>query len=313
MAAYTDQQKEVLPRILAAKESWKDRLSKIPGVTGVGICLRQAAGQTTDQFAILIACVGSARASVTEALPDDVDGHPIEVLETGEDGFGGDPTLPEADADATRVDPIIGGVQIQAASSTTVGTLGVVAKTSSEEVMLTNSHVVDETVGMKIDQPESKLIGSNICGKVNNAVKANVSYGGSQYYVDAATAKREGYFTRKFKACEITGGVTVAGSAGAVLGEAVSKTGITTGVTQGTVYAVNFDATSSNRLNIVLIKSTTSGGRFSDAGDSGSVILNSSNQVVALLYGSAVGSVSGPVTTGCAVGAVESAMGITFT
>lgn len=312
MAAYTDQQKDVFPRIFAAKESWKDRLSKIPGVTGVGICLREEAGQTTDQLAILIACVGSARASVTAALPDDIDGHPIEILETGEDGVGGVPALPEADADAKLVDPIIGGVQIQAADKKGVGTLGVVAKAGSDDVMLTNSHVVYNTVGIEIDQPDPKFIGSNICGKVTAAIKANVSYGGSQFYVDAAIAKRHGFNARKYKASTITGGVTVTGSAGAVVGESVSKTGIGSGVTQGKVHAVNFDDTVDNRLNIVLIKST-SGGKFSDAGDSGSVILNSSNQVVALLYGDAEDTSGAKVTTACAVGAVESAMGITFT
>ncbi|MEQ8589405.1 MAG: hypothetical protein RLO01_09650 [Thalassobaculaceae bacterium] len=310
---YTEQQKSAFPRVLAAKENWKDRLSEMPGVTGVGVCLRQEDGRTTEDLAVLIACSSAARASITAALPNDIDGHPIEILETGDDGVGGDPELPEPDAAAARVDPIIGGVQIQAADKPGVGTLGVVAKASSTSVMLTNSHVVYETVGIEIDQPAPVTIGSRICGKVTRATKQNVSYGGSQYYVDAAIAERHGFRARSFSPFVITGGITVSGSATAVLGEAVSKTGIGSGVTQGTVYAVNFDDTSLNRKNIVLVQSTTSGGKFSEAGDSGSVILNSSNQVVALLYGDAELGSGAKVTTACAVGAVESAMGVSFT
>lgn len=310
---YTEQQKSVFPTILEAKENWKDRLSKMPGVTGVGICLRQEDGRTTEDLAVLVACSSAARASVVAALPADIEGHPIEILETGDDGVGGDPELPESDDDAKLVNPIIGGVQIQAAGKTGTGTLGVVAKAGSENVMLTNSHVVYETVGIEIDQPAPVFIGSNICAKVTNATKANVSYSGSQYYVDAAIAKRHGFRARSFSPFVITGGITVAGSASAVLGEAVSKTGNASGVTQGTVYAVNFDDTDLDRKNIVLVQSTTSGGQFSDNGDSGSVILNSSNMVVALLYGGAELGTGAKVTTACAVGAVESAMGVSFT
>ena len=91
--AYTTAQKEILPKITKTKEDWSEQLLRQEGIHGLGICLQQKDGKITDQLAIMIVYHAVARESVMEALPNDIDGYPIEFLETNQESLDSEPHL----------------------------------------------------------------------------------------------------------------------------------------------------------------------------------------------------------------------------
>jgi hypothetical protein len=105
------------------------------------------------------------------------------------------------------------------------------------------------------------------------------------------------------------------GSATAVVNGAVKKVGVTTGKTAGTIVSITFATNpvgETPKTNQILIKPTSTFNRFSDHGDSGSVVVDQSNNVVGLLYaGWDSGSMLGQ-TVACPIGAVTTAMGISI-
>jgi hypothetical protein len=102
----------------------------------------------------------------------------------------------------------------------------------------------------------------------------------------------------------------IAGTAAAIIGETVRKVGRTTGLTTGTVTDINSPANStagSSFTHQVRITPVAGVDKFSNNGDSGSVIVNATNQVVALLWGGNTGP-----SVANNIGDVLTAMGITI-
>lgn len=84
-------------------------------------------------------------------------------------------------------------------------------------------------------------------------------------------------------------GTVIAGSNNAVnVGDAVKKYGCMSGMTQGTIAAVNYASTVPHKIGpiaFVAQYNVTSAGAFQIPGDSGSVLLSANNEVIGLLHG----------------------------
>lgn len=301
--ALTIEQKNALPGILATKERITEQYLGKKGVTGVGVGFKIKGAVTTKELAILFFVEKKSNIAGDELLPTNIEGCPVDVIQSSFSDIAVGKDEGES-AGALRVDPIIGGVQITPKDGRSFGTLGVVATSAGSKVLLTCSHVVNDQTGVEIDQPAPKAIGSNVCATVSAAVKGNISYAGSQCYVDAAIATHN-TFARDFKANTVYPSSTVGGSQEAIPGETVTKQGAKTGQTSSTVASVSTTITtpSGNRYyNVIAINGA---GGFSEGGDSGSVILNANAYVVGLLIGE-----SGGFTIASNIAPVMSAMNI---
>ncbi|HYI14579.1 MAG TPA: hypothetical protein VEX37_04270 [Thermomicrobiales bacterium] len=197
-------------------------------------------------------------------------------------------------ADTTSYDPVKGGISIGPCRVVNgfvyTGTLGaIVTDNASGDIMLmSNFHVmcVDDawSVGDTMAQPSRVDTGTcpgSVVGQLQRA-----SLGGQ---VDVAVSSLNG----RAHACEIVDIGAVNGTATATLGMAVRKRGRTTGLTYGTVdtidLAVSIDyedglgtvtLTGQIGINVDAAQST----QFGNSGDSGSVVVDASRNVVGLYF-----------------------------
>lgn len=178
----------------------------------------------------------------------------------------------------------------------TAGTLGCFVKRRSggQARILSNNHVLaDENAGKKGDaiiQPgrfDKGKKGKDTVGTLDKAVKL---IGSGINYVDAAIASlRTGI---QFDSRTLKGLGTLTGSLGALpdVGDKVAKVGRTTDVTRGRVTAFELDNVvvaydiGNLRFDEQIEIEGAGTDPFSQGGDSGSVIVNSDKQPVALLF-----------------------------
>lgn len=288
---------QAVSAVRPVKESVEDELLARDGVVAVDIGAKESEGEATGEVAIIVFVEKKkARSSLTEAeiIPATIDGVKTDVQEMTIELHGG-PGLYAAEplTDGAAYPTLVGGISIGPARHPNAGTLGAMVRdrASGAVSILTNFHVacVDEawTVGEPVIQP-GRFDGGNPATQrfgtlTRGVLSENVD--GALVAVDAGRAWVD----------EVTGVGAVAGSTTAALGMAVQKRGRTTEHTHGTVVSV--DATVSvpygstigvrtlrRQLRIV----PAGGGRFSDRGDSGSVILTGDRRVVGLLFAGAI-------------------------
>jgi hypothetical protein len=301
---------EARAAIRPVKESAEDDLIARDGVVAVDIAEKITNGQPTGQLGIVVFVEKKkpeTRLSKAQVIPKEINGIPTDVQELTVELFSAVryeevSTLVDASAYTT----LSGGIGIgpartvflsppdvpTAGNYVFVGTLGAMVKdrSSGATMALTNFHVAcvnnSWTVGDRQVQPSRVDGGSATTGQFGSLTRATLSENvdGSVITVDAGKASTP-------TVVDIGG---VAGKGLASVGMAVQKRGRTTEHTYGNVVSTDFTVSINYgsdvgvhtlKHQIRIDTDTTKSTRFSDHGDSGSVIMDSSRNVVGLLFG----------------------------
>lgn len=288
-----------LQEIVSAKQTVEDHWLRQPGVTAVDVGYKYVGGQRTNEISIRVH-VAEKKADVPadQRVPAEISGVPTDVIERTyelhqmSNRMKVDEITPMADT--TTYDPIKGGISIGPCRSVGgyvfAGTLGAIVKDNSNgnPLLLSNFHVMCVDNGWHVgdDQVQPSRVDTGACpgGTVGQIVRATLSS-----HVDAAVCSLSG----RGYACEIVDIGAVNGTATATLGMAVRKRGRTTGLTFGSVdsisLSVNIDYGDGLGIHtltdqIGLTPDTSHNPKFGDHGDSGSVVVDGSGNVVGLYF-----------------------------
>jgi hypothetical protein len=324
-----------------AKATALQRLLAIPGVTGVGIGPKIVGGSRTGEFAIMVFTQAKKpldQIPLDERIPSEIHGYKTDVVEAGLPvKLSHVPLEPLADDQKYAI--LRGGVGISVEGSS--GTLGCIAVTTSSYVsgagrvvLLTNHHVLFSDDPSDVTPHCNKSVGQPgqtcccpACDFWFNVVAHVRANGVASHFVDGATAElKPGTVWRPEIEDEDASGnpvpIPIAGVVSPDLtkediagGYAVWKRGATTRKTTGNIISVDYTAGPTDPLSILIAPdpscpypTTNKDGFtpnqvvFSYPGDSGSILLNQSNQVVGLVYG---GTTSGGYGVACAIGHVQ--------
>lgn len=297
--------------IRPAKQAAEADLLKRPGVTGVDIGHKYVRGEKTDELAIRVYVEKKGDVAEKDKVPETIEGVRTDVIQRK---FVLHPRLvPVADIelepDEGNYDPLQGGISIgpcrlvylnateaachgaeNAGYYWFTGTLGAFVRdnTSGDEMMLSNFHVmcVDDgwSAGDTMAQPSRVDTGqcpADVVGALQRA-----SLGGQ---VDCAVASH----TARGYQCSIVDIGTVTGTAAATEGMAVRKRGRTTGLTYGIVDTIDLTltlnycngpglVTLTNQIGIDVDAAQSA--KYSESGDSGSVVVDDARKVVGLHF-----------------------------
>ncbi|HEX6926715.1 MAG TPA: hypothetical protein VF167_14940 [Longimicrobiaceae bacterium] len=287
-----------LRRVKSAVES---SLLEREGVTGVGVGPKITKGQRTGELAIRVYVrkkKPKSELSEEELIPETIEGVPTDVIEREfvlHRGLGVPVAELEVHADTGTYDPLTGGISIGPCRAiggfVYTGTLGCVVEDSAtgDPMLLSNFHVfcVDDawSVGDTMAQP-SRVDTGTCPGSVVGTLQ-RASLGGE---VDCAVANITA--TRGHN-CEIVDIGAIAGKALPVLDEPVRKRGRTTGLTHGFVddLALSVSIDYGNGLGEVVLTNqigievdSSQSTEFGNSGDSGSVVVNASNEIIGLYF-----------------------------
>jgi len=307
-------------QVSQAKQKHVTELLAKPNVVGVGIGMKEIAGESTGEMSVVVMVrhkLPMEALGPGVAVPAAVDGVPTDVIQVGD--------LRAWQSHTGRWRPAPGGVSI-GHYQITAGTLGcwVRDRRSGARLILSNNHVLansnDATVGDPILQPgpadggqvATDRIGvlerfcpiqfstsEPTCSIANSVVDiANLIAGmlGANHrlfaqrmdaqavnQVDAALARPDNSADILDEIYEIG---PVSGVAPAVLGMAVRKSGRTTALTSGTINVV--DATvnvSYGSGKVATFENQLVAGPMSQGGDSGSLVVDGNSQrTVGLLF-----------------------------
>lgn len=309
--ATTDRLLAMLPEVQAELQR------NYPNVSSVEVGLKRKNGELTDIicFRVIVKTkVDRSTLKPEEIIPPEIKGIPTDVLVE---------RLEFHCTDESGYDLLAGGIQINTGiGNGTLGcfvTRDAEAEGSKKIYLLTNHHVIigkTGTVGQRVGQPSSPSgcscclcydIAEVFCGQAGDVSGTATSLGtlpagqGTTNLVDAAIAKLLGQDATDPKTVFFSNSIEEIGpvfgsSPGIALNDRVRKRGRTTGLTFGKVEAVGSTA------NVTADKSNPSSGTIvysncvtrisplaesplmANEGDSGSVVVNSRNQVVALVF-----------------------------
>jgi len=304
--------------IRPVKESVEDRLIATPGVVGVDIAEKETGGKKTGELSIVVFVEKKkpkSKLGKDALIPKEIDGVRTDVQELV---IELQPAFRQVDDADLFVDPanyptLAGGIGIGPRRSVFlsppdvpapgnyvfVGTLGAMVRdrATGATMAMTNFHVAcvnnTWTVGDRMVQP-SLVDGGAPTGEFGSLTRAVLSDSTDGAVITVDT-------TEPWTAT-VTGVGDVNGSTAATVGMAVQKRGRTTEHTFGTVASTDFTVTidygsdvgsRTLRHQIRIDTDTTRNPRFSDHGDSGSVVLDTSRNVVGLLF---AGSNDGSMT-----------------
>jgi len=204
-------------------------------------------------------------------IPDRIEGLPVEVEVVGRNEFQratGGMQLRVNPRQKTR--PVIGGVSV---GGTDTGTLGYFVHVDGHLSLMTAAHVLGGVGGEAIQPgPDDGGTGADRVATVVRTVD-NPAEG-----VDAAAARLDSGIKHELKLNDI-GKVT--GTATVIAQQTVRKSGRTSGVTSAKVHeidvAVQYDGVWYQHQIVVH--------RFSEGGDSGSLVVDASDQAIGLVMG----------------------------
>ncbi len=307
---------EARAAIRPVKEGAEDELLAKAGVVAVDIAEKESEGKPTGDLSIVVYVEKKqplTKLSAANKVPKEIDGIPTDVQEMQIELQAVERLEDEALVDTSDYPTLKGGISIGPQRSiyltppavpnpgnyTFVGTLGAMVKdrNTGAAMGLTNFHVacVDSTwaVGNRQVQPGRPDGGavSDDFGQITRAVLSTM--------VDGAVLKVDDGQPWVAEVAEIG---AVAGKQTAAVGMAVQKRGRTTEHTYGSVSSVDFTVTvpygdgigsRTLRHQIRINTDASRSARFSDRGDSGSVIMTQERKVVGLLF---AGSTDGRFT-----------------
>jgi hypothetical protein len=289
-----------LARALAAQAKHTDRLLKVAGVVGTAVGL---GADGKPEVRLLTKTPG------VRGLPSSVDGVPVSVVVTGEiraiPAAANAPVRPAASrgirTTARFARPVPIGVSTGNAGECSSGTIGARVKSGTTTYALSNNHVYalenHAAIGSTVLQPGRYDLncatgGSNeFLGTLTRFVTINFSTSANNR-ADAAIAAAS---TANLGKSTPSNGYGTPGATpvAASLNQVVRKYGRTSGLTTGSVVGLNatinvaYSSGTARFVGQIMIVGT---GQFSRAGDSGSLIVDSSNRPVGLLF---AGSSSG--------------------
>jgi hypothetical protein len=304
-----------LTKALAAQARHTDRLLQIEGVVGTAVGLGSDGRAQVQLF---------TKTSGVRGLPTSLDGVPVAVVVTGEiRSLLAVANAPELASAAAAIDrtarfprPVPIGVSTGNQGQCSAGTIGARVKASTTTYALSNNHVyaLENTapLGSNVLQPGRYDLncasGSNaLLGKLSKFVKITFSTSASNK-VDAAIAAAP--TTNLGRSTPSDGyGTPRATIIAAALNQTVEKYGRTTGLTTGSVVALNatvnvgYSHGTARFVGQIVIRGQ---GQFSRAGDSGSLIVIGNRRPVGLLF---AGSSNG-YTFANQIGQVLTALGV---
>lgn len=285
------------PELKRIKQEAEAELLNRPGVTGVDIGYKEVSGKPTNVIAIRVLVENKRDVRPDDRIPETIGGVPTDVIQRRFEPqvLTRDATDLVVQVDINEYEQLKGGISIGpwrlvngGAWGGTVG-LPVMDKITGKIMLLSNYHVmcIDKSwsVGDVITQP-SRIDQATI----PNSVVALLQRGVLGDKVDCAVAE----VIRRPTECGIVDIGNVSGKTNLPsLGQTVRKRGRTTGLTFGIVdtldltIIVNYgpdvgDVTLTSQIGVR--PDTTQNSKFSDAGDSGSVVVNDTADVVGLHF-----------------------------
>ncbi len=282
--------KAEVSRVTAIKERHEDEILSKAGVVATGV------GVGTGSNAAVWVFTSDANA---KDIPSEIDGVPTHIEYVGE-------VKALAAFTGTYRNPMWSGVSVGNDNECAAGTISCVVTDGTKTYLLSNNHVFARENaaknGEKIDQPGRYETNCGPSGQVASLSKfiPIVMKRNASNVVDCAIAEvlpGLGQTTQM----ALNSYTPTANPMTATVGMNVKKTGRTTGLTTGSVSAINVTVTvqyshgSARFVNQVYVTP----GTFSAAGDSGSLICEaSSNDPVALLFaGSSSGTFGNPISS----------------
>jgi hypothetical protein len=263
---------ETQSRLQSLYAEVQEELMRLPGVVQVGIGMKEVGGLLTSEMVFRVYVQEKLPITVLQPelmIPAEIRGVKTDVIVF---------QLPNDEEDSDKYRPVKPGTQIGVDGSGGVGTLGCLAHLVADNtaMILSNHHVLygaPAKDGTEVGQPEF----TSSCCCTCNDIAINV-HGIRRDHLDCAIARLKPNVAFDARIKEI-GFIT--GIANAVAGEAVKKRGRSTSLTTGTISNIRFDATGAKILEIE-VKKNSGNDRFSRPGDSGSALLNASNQIIGL-------------------------------
>ena len=321
------QRREEISRV---KQEHEGTLLKLPNVTGVYTDYKTTGGRRTDRLSIVVTVRTKKDVPKSQAIPKEINGIPTDVVEEEIVPMVGvllDEIAPAVDAASYAT--LQGGISIGPCRSvhldppevTTsgdyvfVGTLGCIVQdnATNQPMMLSNFHVMcindAWAVGNTMTQPSRVDGGSCPSGVVGTLARAQLTSA-----VDCAVSNVSGRPTD----CSIVEIGDINGTATATTGLAVRKRGRTTGLTHGTVMATDYTTSVDygDGLGVVtlhdqirIVNDPAESAQFGNKGDSGSVVVNASNEVVGLYF---AGNGTGTVGVANPIAAVLTALDVSM-
>ncbi len=300
--------------LLEVHKKVADQLSQYPNVVEVGIGIKETEGKLTGEPCIKVVVEEKKEESdldPEEVIPDEVEGFKTDVIVRLDEI-----PLAVCAEDRNNYRPVKGGIRISASSVGGSGTMGCLAQRDSDDswVLLSNHHVLYGDKGEDGDEVGQPQIGCSWCCKTN-VIATNVDKDDG---LDCAIAEINEEIAID-NVIEEIGDIKGNATASPDPGETVWKRGARTGLTSGEVDYIN------PTTKRITIKPHPAGGPDDDPGgctnyeagktifayfgDSGSVVVNEDNEVIALLY-----AIDGTHTKGIAndIGRVESQLNITI-
>ncbi|MFC0514510.1 hypothetical protein ACFFGT_09870 [Mucilaginibacter angelicae] len=287
------------------REKHSEHILGLPYVTAIGV--GYIGNRQEKKIGIIV--YQDAPSAAPRQVPETIEGVPVEIRQ----GHFAAPTRAFLPREAFRepladirpenlignprdkeFEPMIGGVSVNPDFfyfDSWQGTLGLAIRDKNgKPVILSNRHVIcgkNPVAGDGVSQPSYEFF-SHLAASLVAWNLGDVTYQGKKYGIDAAIASPTNGRTATIG--KIYGLPDVAGTADAALGMEVTKSGLTTDVTTGTVTAIDVDCISNTSGVIlsrqIIIENNIAGDYFSESGDSGSAIIQTkTNHVTGLLWG----------------------------
>ncbi len=294
----------------------RDQLLKRANVVAVGVGYKITAGQKTSNLSIVCSVTqkkAASQLSSQDMIPKTLEDTPTDVVQTG--------IIRALPSRTDKIRPAPGGVSI-GHRDITAGTLGCLVKKNDQIFILSNNHVLANSnqaaigdpilqpgpydggsypdahiadledfvqinfIGLPDDCPIANTI-ADFLNRIANLLGSHVrlqaiNQQALDNLVDAAIARPLNPDDVSHEILEIG---QIQGSAVAELGMAIKKSGRTTGLTTGVVEQVDVSVNVQyGEGKIASFTDQLMAGAMSQGGDSGSAVLNDSNQLVGLLF-----------------------------
>jgi hypothetical protein len=301
---------------VAAQARHSDELLAIVGVVGTAVAVEENGQAQVKLF---------TRSRDVRGLPATLDGVPVSTVVTGRiRALPAAGSLEGAAAAVSRtakfVRPVPIGISTGNQGECLAGTIGARVKVGTKLYALSNNHVYAlenrAAIGTNVLQPGRFDLNcakgtADVIGKLSKFVRISFA-AGTKNRVDAAIASVTSGNLRRNTPSDGYG-TPRATTATAALNQKVQKYGRTTGLTSGTVVGINatVDVEYSNGnvarfVGQIVIQKPS--GKFSKAGDSGSLIVDTNRHPVGLLFAGA----DDGTTFANPIGAVLNAFGVSI-
>ena len=324
---------------LATKRRAQDRLLSIPGVHAVGLGPKLSGGKPTGELAIRVCVLEKkdlSRVPADEVIPPEIEGVKTDVVQS---------QPPKVLADEKKYRPLVGGVQLQLFAGLYVtrekdgretthfppvgGTLGCFARTvasPARDVLVTVYHLLyyaPNKKGSKVGQPTpygslccTDVVGTVLDGKLSKKVDAAI----------AALEPKVEWVAQIQDIGAVTGTATPTQEDALTVEYEVRFRGFKSGLKKGVLMDVDMSGTFEFEMGkdekvkrtydhqLEVFPYPEDNQSFTEAGDSGSALVNRDGQVIGILWGgyqpTANGNANATYGLGSPIADVESELGI---